>query len=147
MCSAAEVLHTRWIKLGNSSGSIEVLDRHCQTEGAGKHPLFEGVARATITGLPSKPRIEETDGAVEISEKGLTLTLRGARVTRDGQTVTITLASQPRSRREESPRGEEPRAAGAERLRGVRRAIEAASGRVARRCADGADAAQVRSDG
>ncbi len=110
--SATEVLHTRWIKLGNASGSLEVLDRHCLTEGAGKHPLLEGVARATITGLPSEPRIEETDGAVEISEKGLTLTLRGARVTRDGTTVTITLASQPRSR-----------------------------------CADGADAAQVRSDG
>jgi hypothetical protein len=95
--SAADVLHTRWIKLGNASGSLEVLDRHCLTEGAGKHPLFEGVARATITGLPSEPRIEETDGAVEISEKGLTLTLRGARVTRDGQTVTITLGPRPPS--------------------------------------------------
>jgi hypothetical protein len=92
--SASEVLHTRWIKLGNSSGSLEVLDRHCLTEGAGKHPLFEGVRRATITGLSSEPRIEEADGAVKISEKGLTLTLRGARVTRDGQTVTITLEAQ-----------------------------------------------------
>jgi hypothetical protein len=95
-------VETKWssfsIKLGNSSGSIEVLDRHCLTEGAGKHPLFEGVRRARITGLSSEPRIEETDGAVKISEKGLTLTLRGARVTRDGQTVTITLGAQPRSR-------------------------------------------------
>jgi hypothetical protein len=31
-------------------------------------------------------------------------------------------------------------------LRGIRRAIEAASGRVARRCAEGADPAQARSD-
>ena len=116
--SAAEVLHTRWIKLGNSSGSIEVLDRHCQTEGAGKHPLFEGVARATITGLPSEPRIEETDGAVKLSENGLTLTLCGARVTRDGKTRTITLASQPRSRREESPRGGASRRGSAALARG-----------------------------
>jgi hypothetical protein len=91
---AAEVLHTRWIKLGNASGSLEVLDRHCLTEGAGKHPLFEGVARATITGLTSEPRIEETDGAVKISENGLTLDFRGARVAQDGQTVTITLRPQ-----------------------------------------------------
>jgi hypothetical protein len=70
--SAAKVLHTRWIKLGNASGSLEVLDRHCLTEGAGKHPLFEGVRRATITGLPSAPRIEEADGALKISENGLT---------------------------------------------------------------------------
>ena len=32
-------------------------------------------------------------------------------------------------------------------MRGIRRAIEAASGRVARRCAEGADPAQARSDG
>jgi hypothetical protein len=89
--SESEVLHTRWIKLGNSSGSLEVLDRRCLTEGEGKHPLFEGVRRATITGLPSEPRIEETDGEVKLSENGLTLTLRGAGVTRDGKTVTIAL--------------------------------------------------------
>jgi hypothetical protein len=88
--SAAEVLHTRWLKLGNASGSIEVLDRKCLTEGAGKHPLFEGVRRATITGLPAEPRVEETPGGVKISADGLTLEFRGARVTRSGQTVTVT---------------------------------------------------------
>src|SRR6266545_880998 len=41
----------------------------------------------------------------------------------------------PRSRCEESPSGEEPRAAGAERRGGIRGAAEAASGRAARRCA------------
>jgi hypothetical protein len=51
-----------------------------------------------------------------------------------------------RSRRAKSPRGEEARAAGAKRLRGIRRAVEAASGRAARRCAEGADSAQARSD-
>src|SRR6266498_1808854 len=47
-------------------------------------------------------------------------------------------SSQLPSRREESPRSnraEEPRAAGASALRGIRPAIEAASGRVAGRCA------------
>jgi len=92
--SASEVLHTRWIQLGNSSGSLEVLDRHCLTEGAGKHPLFEGVARATITGLPSEPRIEETPQSVKISAEGLTLEFRAARVAQDGQTVTITVRPQ-----------------------------------------------------
>jgi hypothetical protein len=92
--SASQVLHTRWIKLGNSSGSLELLGRRCLTEGVGKHPLFEGLRRATIAGLPSEPRIEETDGAVKISENGLTLDFRGARVARDGQTVTITLRPQ-----------------------------------------------------
>src|ERR1700693_1273376 len=39
----------------------------------------------------------------------------------------------PRPQREESPRGEEPRAAGARAPRGARRAAEAASGRAAGR--------------
>jgi hypothetical protein len=89
--SASEVLHTRWVKLGNASGSVEVLDRRCLTEGAGKHPLFEGVRRATITGLPAEPRVDETNGVVKISADGLTLEFRGGRVTRSGQTVTVTL--------------------------------------------------------
>ena len=100
--SSSEVLHTRWVKLGNSSGALEVLDRRCLTESAGKHPLFEGIRRATVTGLPSAPRIEESDGLVKISEKGLTLEFRGARVSRSDHTVTITLgapkAQTPRKR-------------------------------------------------
>jgi hypothetical protein len=97
--SPSEILHTRWIKLGNSSGSLEVLDRRCLTEGAGEHPLFEGVRRATVTGLPSAPRIEESAGAVKISEKGLTLEFRNARVSRSDQTVTITLGTQRKATR------------------------------------------------
>ena len=41
---------------------------------------------------------------------------------------------------------EEAHAAGAKRLPGIRRAVEAASGRAARRCAKGADPGQLRSD-
>ena len=52
----------------------------------------------------------------------------------------------PGSRREESPSEgeEEPRAAGAERLHAIRQTVEAASGRAARRCAEGADPGQAR---
>jgi hypothetical protein len=89
--SASEVLHTRWVKLGNAAGSVEVLDRKCLTEGAGKHPLFEGVRRATLTGFASEPRVDETPDTVKISADGVTLEFRGARVTRNGQTVTVML--------------------------------------------------------
>ena len=90
--SAAEVLHTRWIKLGNASGSLEVLDRRCLTEGAGHHPLFEGVRRATVTGLSSEPRVEETADKLLLTFDGIHLDFRGARASRSGQTLTITLA-------------------------------------------------------
>jgi hypothetical protein len=89
--TASEVLHTRWIKLGNASGSLEVLGRRCLTESAGRHPLFEGVARATVTGLPSELQVEETTGAVRVSADGLTLEFRGAQVSRANQTLTVTL--------------------------------------------------------
>ena len=89
--SPSEVLHTRWLKLGNGAGSVEILDRKCLTEGSGKHPLFEGVRRATVTGL-AEPRVEEIPGGLKISGDGLTLEFRGARAVRSGQTVTVTVS-------------------------------------------------------
>ena len=91
--SESEVLHTRWVKLGNASGNVEVLGPRCLTESAGKHPLFEGVRRATV-GLSSEPQIEETTERVKISADGVSLEFRGARLSRCGRTLTVVL---PRS--------------------------------------------------
>ncbi len=93
--SPSEVLHTRWLKLGNSSGSIEVLGRRCMTEAAGKHPLFEGVRRATVTGLPAEPRADATAQAVRVKADGVELEFRGARLTRSGQTLIVSVGSPP----------------------------------------------------
>jgi hypothetical protein len=82
----------RWLKLGSAAGSVEILDRKCLTEGSGKHPLFEGVRRATVTGLAAEPRVEEIPGRVKISAGGLNLEFRGSRVTRSGQTLTVTVS-------------------------------------------------------
>ena len=95
--SESEVLHTRWVKLGNSAGSVEVLDRKCLTEGAGKHPLFDGVRRATLTGLAAEPRLEETADGVRLATDGVNLDFRGARISRTGHTVTITVPRSPPS--------------------------------------------------
>ena len=83
----SEVLHTRFVKLGNSSGTVEVLGHRCLTESAGRHPLFEGVRRATIE-LSAPPRVEENAGTVRISGDGLTLEYRGGLTTR-GQVYII----------------------------------------------------------
>jgi len=91
--SESEVLHTRWVKLGNASGNVEVLGPRCLTESAGKHPLFEGVRRATV-GLSSEPQIDETTERVKISADGVSLEFRGARLSRSGRTLTVVL---PRS--------------------------------------------------
>ena len=92
--SDSEVLHVRWIKLGNASGSVEVLDDRCLTESAGKHPLFEGVRRATID-LSSEPRAVETPEAVKISAEGITLEFKGAHLSRVGQALTVVIPRLP----------------------------------------------------
>src|SRR5262249_42421795 len=80
-------LHTRFVKLANSAGSVEVLGLRCLTESAGKHPLFEGIRRATIE-LPGPPRIEEDAGTIRITSEGLTVAYRGG-LTARGQVYII----------------------------------------------------------
>jgi hypothetical protein len=91
--SSSEVLHTRWIKLGNAAGALEALDRRCLTESAGAHPLFEGVRRATLTGFSDEPRVQESEGSVQVSARGLTLSFRSAGVSRSGSTVTVSVGA------------------------------------------------------
>lgn len=94
--SSSEVLHTRWVKLGNADGSFEALDRRCLTESAGKHPLFEGVRRATVAGLAEEPRVEGSDGTVTVRAAGLTLSFRNARAVRTEGTVTVSVGGSRR---------------------------------------------------
>ena len=91
----AEVLHTRFLKLGNDAGSIEVLGRASLTEGAGQHPLFNGVRRLTVAGLAAEPSVEESAGGVKLSAENLKAEFRGAAVTRDGRTLTVQLTKPP----------------------------------------------------
>lgn len=91
--AGGEVLHTRFLKLGNDSGAIEVLGRAALTEAAGAHPLFNGVRTLTVTGLVSEPVITEASGGVTVAGDGVTAELRGATVERTGQTVTVRLSS------------------------------------------------------
>jgi hypothetical protein len=65
------------------------LDRRCLTESAGAHPLFAGVRRATISGMPDEPLLEESEGVVKLSAPGLTVSFRHARVVRGGKTPTV----------------------------------------------------------
>ena len=89
---AGEVLHGRWIKLGNASGEIEVLDREALTEAAGSHPLFEGVRRLSVSGLEHEPAVEQEGESVVVRTAGVNARFRRARVARSGETLEITLA-------------------------------------------------------
>lgn len=79
----ADVLHGRYVKLGNGAGQLEALGTATITEGAGAHPLFDGVRRAVLTGL-DEPDVHDAGGVVTIRARGLTAEFRGARIERDG---------------------------------------------------------------
>lgn len=87
--SASEVLHKRFLRLGNAAGVLETLDLRCLTESAGGHPLFEGVKRVTVAGLLGEPAVEESGRGVKVSAPGVTLWFRGARATRSERAVTV----------------------------------------------------------
>jgi hypothetical protein len=89
--TAGEVLHTRFVKLGGSTGSVEVLGRGALSEGAGAHPLFNGVRLVTITGLDQEPVVREENGEVSVSAPGVTVRFRGATVAREGRLIRVTL--------------------------------------------------------
>jgi hypothetical protein len=92
-----EVLHTRYLKLGNDAGAIEILDRRSLTEGAGaEHPLFNGVRQLTLAGIANEPVTEESQGKTTITAANIKGEFRNARLERAGQTLSIIL--QPQSK-------------------------------------------------
>lgn len=90
--SASDVLHARFVKLGNDSVSIEVIGRASLSEAAGDHPLFSGVRTFRITGLTSEPVILNDNGVISLRTTGVSGVFRGASVEREAQTITIRLS-------------------------------------------------------
>lgn len=78
-----EVLHTRFLKVANGDGLIEVMGRPVLTVAAGAHPMFEGLRRITLTGLRDLPEVVE-------SEKGIMISIEGAEVYVPGGVVRET---------------------------------------------------------
>lgn len=86
------LLHTRFLRLGNDAGQLEVLNAEALTEAVGPHPLFQGVRRVELTGLP-QPEVRELEGKVTVRAPSLTVEFRGARVARSHGVVTVRLGS------------------------------------------------------
>lgn len=85
---AGRVLHSRFLRLGNGAGKLEVLNAEALTDAVGPHPLFQGVRRVAVAGL-GEPEISEADGRVQVRAPGLTLEFRGASVARSGEVITV----------------------------------------------------------
>ena len=90
--AAVTVLHKRYVQAGNRAGSIEVIGRQAMTEGAGAHPLFNGIKALTITGLDASFAVRATGDTTVISAVGVNGRFVRARVERAGDTTRVLLA-------------------------------------------------------
>jgi hypothetical protein len=86
-----EVLHTRFVKLGNAAGTMSTFDRAALTEGVGPHPLFNGVRVVTVTGMAAPVVVSDSAGVLLVHATGVEVRLRGARADTTGQTIHVRL--------------------------------------------------------
>ncbi len=84
-----EVLHTRYLALGNAVATLQLLDQSALTVAAGEHPLFGGMRRVVVTGLPSAPRVRRSGATTVVEAPGCRGEFAGARVEHRGQTLTV----------------------------------------------------------
>jgi hypothetical protein len=85
------LLHTRFLRLGNEFGSLEVMGDTVLTEGVGPHPLFNGVRRLVVTGFKTEPVVVTGNGEATLNIPTLTADFQNATVTRSEKTIHIRL--------------------------------------------------------
>jgi len=94
-----ELLHTRWLRLGHTTGEAEVMDRPSLTMGAGPDPFREGFLRLTVTGFDSPPALARVGEEVTITAPGFRARFAGPEVEETGRDVVIRLAGPGHTRR------------------------------------------------
>jgi hypothetical protein len=87
LVTPTEILHRRFVKLGNDNTSIEILGHASLTTAAGKHPLFNGVRRVEITGFATEPQVREDGFDID----GAKATYKNATIAREGESIIVTL--------------------------------------------------------
>lgn len=88
--TGGEVLHGRWLKTGNDSSEVEILDRESLTEAAGAHPLFNGFRKLTVTGLSREPGVRQEGDFLVIEGEGVKAKLKG-KAEKEGSVLRVKL--------------------------------------------------------
>lgn len=89
--------HTRLLHLGNDAGEVRLIREggvqvEAITEGAGSHPLFQGVRRIAVAGLGTGDlRVSQGEEGVEIEGAGIHLRFAGATLHRSGEQLRVVL--------------------------------------------------------
>lgn len=84
-----EVVHHRYLHLGNATDHLELSGMPALTTAAGTHPLCDGVARLTVPGLLAEPRVSEGGGMLRITGTGLTIETPSASITRERRLIRL----------------------------------------------------------
>ena len=77
--SAAELLHTRWLRLAGTTGRFEA-QRTCLSRGVSEHPLFAGLSELVVAGLAHKPDVTVEGTTVTLHAEGLSASFDPARI-------------------------------------------------------------------
>jgi hypothetical protein len=102
---AGTIAHANFLSLSVPQGNVELTNPGFArgsfggtvsvTEGAGRHPLSDGVRRLTIAGIQGAPKVGRDEGTVTVEAPGVRLTLRGVETRADGELVRI-IVKRPR---------------------------------------------------
>ena len=89
------MLHTRFLKLGNDSGQVTMIDStdadlSALTFAAGDHPLFNGLERAEFIGFYD-PQIRSEGLQISITAEGLTLEFQPAALVKEEGVLRVIL--------------------------------------------------------
>lgn len=87
------ILHTRFLKLGNETGNLEVMGDTVLTEGIGPHPLFNGVKRVILTGIEDEPDVDALGDSVSLQLPAVTATFLGAKIERQEKRIHVMLGA------------------------------------------------------
>jgi hypothetical protein len=98
-----EVIHPNYVTLTGPSGAIELNNPGFAkgsfsgtvglTRAAGRHPLADGIRTLTVVGVKGRPRVDRRDGRLTIEAEGVRVTLQGAEVSTEGETLGISVPS------------------------------------------------------
>ena len=90
-----DILHMRFLRLGNDSGQLEAMDTQetdieALTEGVGPHPLYNGVQRVVIAGL-TKPEVTMKGEHVTVRVSGFSASFERASVHQSPKKLEVKL--------------------------------------------------------
>jgi hypothetical protein len=98
---AGEMAHAHFITLSAPHGTVELTNPGFVrstfggtvglTVPAGRHPLNDGISRATVAGIDGPLKVGRDAGTVTVEAPGVRVTLRGVEMSVDGDLIRITV--------------------------------------------------------